>query len=385
MSQSPLTNSSRQTLESIYQLFSRVGISPVEHREYTIDGNTVFDIVVNRPIGEEEFNYLYKELVSSKGLMPLQLDVSPPVIRVLPVPAKRMRRSVTLFLTVATLLTVGITGYTLVQGFREIIPASPSLIALETVLYIVLFLGALMVHELGHIIVSKKSATLIEGPVLLPAPPPQLGFIGTFGAVIFMRTLPPSRRDLAKVGISGPLLGFLAGTVIGLVGLFLSETIPVSQAGELVARGELSTLPIFPLGLLLISYLRSQEGVLVIHPIFFIAYVIYLVTFINLLPIGQLDGGHVVRSYVSSRTHKKVGDATILLLLVASLIASFVSPSPEASFFYFTLGLIAFVLRFFVARGFHPGPSNQLSSTKCSVCLVVYVVLLAFTAPIPIY
>lgn len=385
MNQSQSINSSHQILESIYQLFSKVGISPVEHREYTLDGYTVFDIVINRTIEEEEFNYIYRELVSSKGLMPIQLDVSPPVVRVLPVPPRRIRRTLTLFLTIATLLTVGITGYTLVYGFREIFPVPPSIVVLETILYIVLFMGALMIHEIGHIIVSKKSSTLIEGPVLVPAPPPQLGFIGTFGAVIFMRTLPPSRRDLAKVGISGPLLGFLAGTIIGLVGLFLSEILPKSLASELMAKGELNTLPVYPLGLFLISFLRPEEGVLVIHPVFFIAYVIYLVTFINLLPIGQLDGGHVVRSFLSSRTHKKVGDITILLLLAASLITSLTSPYAEASFFYFTLSVMAFILRLFVARSVHPGPSNPLSKTKCYICLVVYVILLALTTPIPIY
>jgi len=284
-----------------------------------------------------------------------------------------------------TTATVFLTGYGMVSSLNQI-TASMGWVEeiLWSVAYTALFLSALALHEYGHIISSRKSHVVIEGPFFIPAPPIQLGFIGTFGAVITMKSIPPDRRSLAELGLAGPLAGFLAGLVIGLLGLYLSPTIPVDYAAQLVEEGRVSVIDFMPAALIVLMMTRPVPPgqTLLIHPIMYAAYIIFLVTFINLMPIGQLDGGHVVRSYLTAKTHEKIGYLTPMLLISSGLIllgARYVS----LGFFLLLAGLFTFIFKLTLAGKPHPGPANQFSELKDYRYLVVYLVLLALTMPIP--
>src|SRR5437870_71382 len=142
-------------------------------------------------------------------------------------------------------------------------------------------------HEMGHYLVAKRYKVQASLPFFLPSVPP----LGTFGAFISMRDPIPNRRALLDIGVSGPLVGFAIAIPVTLAGLALSAASPASGltlAGEaqpsLLFRG-LSLF--FPLPQTLLTHP---------HPLAFAGWVGLFVTAINLLPAGQLDGGHVARA-----------------------------------------------------------------------------------------
>jgi membrane-associated protease RseP (regulator of RpoE activity) len=154
--------------------------------------------------------------------------------------------------------------------------------------FAVALMSILLLHELGHYLTARYHKVQATLPYFLPAPP---FFIGTFGAFIRLSSLPPSRSALFDVGASGPWAGFVVSLVALILGLHWSELRPVSpdQAGLLLGDSlltkALTALVVGPI----------PEGFdLYFHPVAFAGWVGLLVTFFNLMPVGQLDGGHVV-------------------------------------------------------------------------------------------
>jgi len=347
---------------------------------------TVYELLIDQPLDEGVFNDLYRLAVEKHSYLLLQIRNIPPVLRLIPVkkPGKWSGLTKILLFTL-TFTTVYLTGYAMVIGFSQIIG---SLIAFEEVIlsfaYTLAFLTALGLHEYGHMIASRRSRVVIEGPFFIPAPPLQLGFLGTLGAVITMRSIPPDRRSLAQLGLAGPLAGFIAGFAIGVVGLFLSPTIPVEYARQLIAEGKASEMIFTPLALTLIFALKPvpQDRVLFVHPILFASYVILLITFVNLMPVGQLDGGHVARAYLSTNKHELLGWLTPLILVVAGIAVSGITASVKGSL-YIAMGVMALILKLITGRKPHPGFANQYSELKDYRYLIIYFALLALTAPIP--
>jgi len=327
-------------------------------------------------------------LLKEHGLLVFQLKTTPPIIRVVVYEktTPRIARYKWL-LAIMTFITVFLTGLGLsesLENLQSIIGYNILYIDKYTtsILYTILFLLVLLSHELGHLYVNKHTGIQSEGPILIPAPPIQLGFIGTFGAVIFTKTPPCSRRDLAKLGISGPLVGFVTGTLVGLVGLFLSPVIPFEVAEELIKKGVITQIGISNLALELLIRLRPVHGVLIIHPLLFITYVIYMVTFLNLLPIGQLDGGHIARSIMSARKHRLLGFLVSIILLVLGFSLLILG---EAGYFYLGLGLLVTFLQLVVNRNPHPGAADQYDKSQCKFCILAYLILLLLTIPVPVF
>lgn len=152
------------------------------------------------------------------------------------------------------------------------------------------FAGALLfiltTHELGHYVLSKVHGVPASLPLFIPGPP---HFIGTFGAIIRIRGPILDRRALFDIGVAGPLAGFIVAVVALIVGLHLSTVVertatPGLHLGEPLLLQFLAWLVIGPI---------SPESDIVLHPIGFAAWFGLFVTSLNLLPIGQLDGGHV--------------------------------------------------------------------------------------------
>lgn len=144
----------------------------------------------------------------------------------------------------------------------------------------------LTTHELGHYVLSKIHRVPASLPLFIPGPP---YFIGTFGAIIRMRGPILSRRALFDIGVAGPLAGFVVAVVVLIIGLSLSTVVDRTatiglQLGEPLLLQFLSWVVIGPL---------PPEADVVLHPIGFAAWFGLFVTSLNLLPIGQLDGGHV--------------------------------------------------------------------------------------------
>ncbi|MEM4717386.1 MAG: site-2 protease family protein [Desulfurococcaceae archaeon] len=374
------TNSLHQKLKDILDLFSRAGISVVEYRDYY----HFIDLVLDKPIDQSLFREFYNELLTKHSVLIAQLKTHVPIVRLTEYRSKVSKLyGFRWILSTLTIITVFLTGYGLFQKLYQTLGVEISFtqLLLESFLYVVVFLGILLSHELGHLLTSKRSSILADGPILIPAPPIQLGFLGTLGAVIFVKTPPVSRKDLAKLGISGPLAGFIAATIIGVIGVHLSPIIPSEVLEQLIESGRVASVEFASLMFILLIKLASIEGSIYIHPLFFASYIIYIITFLNLLPIGQLDGGHVVRSIVSNRIFAKISLLIPLILLSVGTIAEL---AYGAGLIYTSLGILSIILYLVIGRHGHPGVANQYDNSKCPWCILTYLVLLVLTFPIPI-
>jgi len=156
-------------------------------------------------------------------------------------------------------------------------------------------LGVLGVHEFGHYAMSRYHDVPASLPYFIPFPT----LIGTMGAVIRMRGRIPDRRALFDIGVAGPLAGLGATVVVTVVGLYLP---PVTAPPEVVnSPGAVELEFGYPLLLQFLSWvtgqpLAYQDPATSVNPVVFGGWVGLFVTFLNLLPVGQLDGGHIVRA-----------------------------------------------------------------------------------------
>jgi membrane-associated protease RseP (regulator of RpoE activity) len=168
-------------------------------------------------------------------------------------------------------------------------------------------LGILFAHEMGHFLLAIKNNVYATLPFFLPAPTP----IGTFGAFIQIRSRFHSRSELLDIAVGGPIAGFVVAVPLTVIGLLLS---PVTYPATPSDIG-------FPLIFQLISLLvgRTPLAALHLHPIAIAAWIGMLATALNLLPGGQLDGGHIVYA-LSPRAHKRLTIFFVLALLLAAVL-----------------------------------------------------------------
>jgi len=168
-------------------------------------------------------------------------------------------------------------------------------------------LGILVTHELGHYVLSRIHRVPASLPLFIPGPP---HFIGTFGAVIRMKSPIMRKRALFDIGVAGPITGFIAAVFALIIGLSLSEVVPRYQTFGL-QLGE-------PLFLQFIAWIIfgpiPETHDIVLHPIGFAAWFGFFVTALNLIPIGQLDGGHVAYAVFGQRQR------TLALIAVPILV-----------------------------------------------------------------
>ena len=163
----------------------------------------------------------------------------------------------------------------------------------------------LFAHEMGHYLYARQYNVYATPPFFVPFP----SLIGTLGAFIRIKSPIPSRAALFDIGIAGPIAGFIPACVAMLVGLSLSHPIAGSTASEIQLG--------YPLAFRLAARLLHtpvQLSALSLHPIAAAAWVGFFATALNLLPGGQLDGGHLVFS-VSPRWHRWISMLTVLALV----------------------------------------------------------------------
>jgi len=274
---------------------------------------------------------------------------------------KRSRLLLGLALLAATIASVYISGLAV---------ADPAMGPLWTPASFVLgLLGPLAVHEAGHWVAMRVYRVPSSIPYFIPAPPLQLGFIGTFGAIINMHWLPPRPSKLAIIGIAGPLAGFVAALPVALAGFAASIVAPAAAAG--------GTLQLIPLIMLLLPP-PAEPGpgqVIILSTTAFASYIVFLVTFLNLIPVGMLDGGHVARSLLGYEGHKRLSTAVAGLLIAAALV------SPHfAGFALIVLLMLA------LTGGANPGAAvEEWPPGRGAVAsAVAYGALLALTLPVPV-
>ncbi len=177
----------------------------------------------------------------------------------------------------------------------------------------------LLVHELGHYITCRRYGLAATLPYFLPAP---VG-IGSFGAFIRIRAPIRTKRELFDVGVAGPIAGFVALLPFLFLGLAWSRPVPLAAIE--VPKGLALTLLLPGRSLLfeLVSRLfhgpLPADSVLDLHPFALAAWFGLLATAINLLPLGQLDGGHILYA-ATGRLQRRLAWPLWLLLAAAALI-----------------------------------------------------------------
>lgn len=280
-------------------------------------------------------------------------------------PPKLRRSWIPKLLFAATIAMVMVDGYYRAIAANSIVQiGNPLEIA---ILYTISLIGILGIHELGHIIASKWHKVKTSWPYFIPGIP----IIGlpTFGALIMSRSFTINRDILFDIAISGPIAGLLIAVIASTYGAYLSPLIPDAQSKELFAQSELFEIrPSIIMSATLIIAGKAIEGTEVImSPVLFAAWLGFLITFLNLLPAWQLDGGHMARATFGRKWHKITTYASIGIL---------------AALGYWIMAL--FVLMF-SSRGLDARPLDDISplSNKRKKMFVLVIGLAVLCAPLP--
>jgi Zn-dependent protease len=176
-------------------------------------------------------------------------------------------------------------------------------------------LAILVTHEMGHYWVARRFGVPVSPPYLIPLP---LSPFGTMGAVIRMKGIPPNRRAMLLTGAAGPLAGLVVCLPILIAGLALSKVLPLPADGGYVVEGN-SLLYAALKYLLKGQWLPSETQDLFMHPLAFAGWAGLLVTGFNLIPAGQLDGGHVAAAWLGNKARYLTWAVVGVLMLMGIL------------------------------------------------------------------
>jgi membrane-associated protease RseP (regulator of RpoE activity) len=263
----------------------------------------------------DRFLVVFQEGLSGKPFFAL---VPNPQAKAVDTSAKQApitRPLLALALLLATLLTTSLAGALMANPSLN----RPSFSVLQTGLpYALALMAILGTHELGHYLAARHYRIKATLPYFIPVPPLLAFPFGTFGAFIQIRSHLPNRRALFDVGLAGPLAGFLVTLPILIWGLAHSTLAPLSKESSLLNFE--SFKPTASLLLTLLSKLAlgdalKAESALMLHPVAVAGCLGLVITALNLMPVGQLDGGHIVHAMFGQRRGAAIGQIARLLLL----------------------------------------------------------------------
>jgi len=231
-------------------------------------------------------------------------------------------------------------------------------------------LAILTAHEFGHYLFCRHYGVNATLPFFIPQPPGLLP--GTFGAFIKMKSPVPSRRALFDIGLAGPLAGFAVVIPLALVGVLTLQRAPVSAGAGGITFND-------PLLFRLIAFaLKIDLDTSLVNPFYLAAWVGLLVTALNLMPVGQLDGGHGTFSVFGQRAHWWIGRVAFVTMALISILGWWWHGSPSG-FVY--VALLAVMLR---VR--HPAPENMepLGTARTVIGIITLIVFVLCFLPFPI-
>lgn len=194
------------------------------------------------------------------------------------------------------------------------------------VIYTISLLGILGIHESGHLIAAKLHKLKTSWPYFIPGIP--VYGIPTFGAVITSRGLTVNRHILYDVAIAGPIAGLVIAIIVSVYGAYTAPVITDDLAEDLFSQSQLVEMnePLLMIASLAIFGKGGQGEEVIMTPVLFAAWLGFLITFLNLLPAWQLDGGHMARALFGSKWHRIGTYASIgvLFLLGYFIMAMFI-------------------------------------------------------------
>jgi membrane-associated protease RseP (regulator of RpoE activity) len=233
-------------------------------------------------------------------------------------------------------------------------------------------LSILLAHESGHYVACRLYGVDATLPFFIPVPPPFMA--GTLGAFIKIKSPIPSRRALFDIGVAGPLAGFALIVPVAVLGLLTAVPDTTAHAGSFIVFNDppLLRLLAIPLGVDGLANIAP-------NPFYFAAWFGLLVTSLNLLPVGQLDGGHAVYSLLGRRAHGYIGRVAFFAMLVLAPLGWLWHGAPAS--------VLYVILLFVLLRVPHPAPlddSDPLGRARIAVGLLTLLVFALSFLPFPL-
>lgn len=263
-----------------------------EFDEYYISKEGILVIPIEKELNLSEYDRIYRKF-RNYGIY---VSVRKGEVMLVPSPLyKRDNKLLFLLLALLTIASTTFAGYQFSKNVYEAISFSASIF------------GIISIHELSHRFASNKNLVSCSLPYFIPMP---FFPLGTLGALIKVKGAIPHRRALAEIGLSGPFSGFLLSVILLVLGLSLSSE-PKSLEGTYLVLGE-------PLIMIILKRAMGLEEVL-LHPIAFAAWAGIFITFLNLIPSAQLDGGHIVRGLAGKKVHIALSNYLPMILILAPL------------------------------------------------------------------
>jgi membrane-associated protease RseP (regulator of RpoE activity) len=210
------------------------------------------------------------------------------------------RIHINIILFVATVATTIFAGYTFAGGNIW-----------DGVAFAVALLSILGVHETAHYFAAKKHDVKSSLPYFVPAPT----LIGTFGAVINVKSPIPNKNSLFDLGFSGPIAGIIVTIPVLIIGIYLSKIAPLSSMSMIFTPPPIMSIIMY----FMLPPIPAGYG-LQIHPIVFAGWVGIIVTLLNLMPVAFLDGGHIVRSLFTEKIHRIISIIGVFVTLALGWI-----------------------------------------------------------------
>jgi Zn-dependent protease len=372
----PFNNTNNTTDLDIELLKTEIGKKfPFYDVKYVKDSAAFFCRIDGTQL-EEKFDSLRKSL-SDKGYIPiLRYEHGEHIIYI----TKKLKRKekpiwINILLLTTTIITTILTGSLLSLNHLDIwsLQNQMDIFKFENLLNGAVFfslplMSILIIHEMGHYFISKRHGISTSLPYFIPVPP-VLGFnIGTFGALISSRDPMPNKKALFDVGIAGPLAGFFVTIPITIIGIATANIVPVIPF-ENLAEGEIVFGSSFLIDIMTKIILDLPQGYTIdLNPILFAGWVGLLITSINLLPAGQLDGGHIFRAVLGNK-QKYAGWIAIFIMILTG-------------WWFFAIIIL------FLIGTIHPPPLNDETEIdykrKLLFILAIAILVLCFI-PTPIY
>jgi membrane-associated protease RseP (regulator of RpoE activity) len=235
--------------------------------------------------------------------------------------------------------------------------------------YSVSLLFILTCHEFGHYIACRIYRVDASLPYFIPSPP--LIAVGTFGAFIRIREPLPSRKAIFDIGVAGPIAGFIAIIPIALIGVSLAQPVPPGVVSQYVFSD--------PLLMRLIGWMMNVDVANSYTNSFYMtAWLGLLVTSLNLIPAGQLDGGHAVYAIFGKRLHSLIARGAFAVMLVFTVLGFIYYHSPS--------GILFMVILAIMLRVGHPEPydDTRLDLKRRVVAALTLLVFILSFVPFPI-
>jgi membrane-associated protease RseP (regulator of RpoE activity) len=358
--------------------------SEFQPKDSYLHGSTPTFIIPYSPQISSQVESL-RDKLRSKGLWIILRRVEDNVVlQVVPLPKQAQpsrgffRSKLSLILFIATIITVTISGYLTSQSYITVLqsvasyngkpqPSGNTYLFELTALYAVAIMAIVGLHELGHTLACRRHRINASMPTFIPGIPGVTP--GTFGAVIMQREPTMNRNQLFDIGLAGPLVGFIVSVIVSIIGYSLS--IPVSQAEyQYVVSGLGGSQSLLPpvLIMLLGHYIlpgSANTFTYFMHPLALAGWMGTLITFLNIFPIGQLDGGHVSMAILGAKWHKILSYAMMVVMVLIGWWA------------------MAFLVVFLISAR-HPGTLDNVSALSrnrkiIGIILIVVIFVCCFT------